>query len=76
MISISGKEWKEYKTPRRLIDKYSSDFDISENLSKLTVGTFFLKGQNDHDHCFFVFSGTVGAAFAIVFSSMFATRLL
>ena len=34
MISISGKEWKEYKTPKRLIDKYSSDFYISENLSK------------------------------------------
>ncbi len=34
MISISGKEWKEYKIPKRLIDKYSSDFDISENLSK------------------------------------------
>ena len=34
MISISGKEWKEYKIPKRLIDKYSNDFDISENLSK------------------------------------------
>ena len=34
MISISGKEWKEYKIPKRLIDKLSSDFDISENLSK------------------------------------------
>ena len=33
MISISGKEWKEYNT-KRLIDKYSNDFDISENLSK------------------------------------------
>ena len=38
MISISGKEWKEYKIPKRLIDKYSNDFDISENLSK-----FYLK---------------------------------
>ena len=34
MISISGKEWKEYKIPKRLIDKYSADFDISKNLSK------------------------------------------
>ena len=35
MISISGKEWKEYKIPKRLIDKYSSDFDISDNYNYL-----------------------------------------
>ena len=43
MISISGKEWKEYKTPKRLIDKYSSDFDISENLSKFYLTRNFNK---------------------------------
>ena len=43
MISISGKEWKEYKTPKRLIDKYSSDFDISENLSKFYLSRNFNK---------------------------------
>ncbi len=43
MISISGKEWKEYKTPQRLIDKYSSDFDISENLSKFYLTRNFKK---------------------------------
>ena len=43
MISISGKEWKEYKTPKRLIDKYSSDFDISENLSKFYLTRNFSK---------------------------------
>ena len=34
MISISGKRGKEHKIPKRLIDKYSYDFDISANLSK------------------------------------------
>ena len=43
MISISGKEWKEYKTPKRLIDKYSSDFYISENLSKFYLTRNFNK---------------------------------
>ena len=43
MISISGKEWKEYKTPQRLIDKYSNDFDISENLSKFYLSRNFNK---------------------------------
>ena len=43
MISISGKEWKEYKIPKRLIDKYSSDFDISENLSKFYLTRNFSK---------------------------------
>ncbi len=43
MISISGKEWKEYKIPKRLIDKYSSDFDISENLSKFYLSRNFNK---------------------------------
>ena len=43
MISISGKEWKEHKTPKRLIDKYSSDFDISENLSKFYLTRNFNK---------------------------------
>ena len=45
MISISGKEWKEYKTPKRLIDKYSSDFDISENLSKFYLSRNFNKEE-------------------------------
>ena len=43
MISISGKEWKEYKTPKRLIDKLSSDFNISENLSKFYLTRNFNK---------------------------------
>ena len=43
MISISGKEWKEYKKPKRLIDKYSNDFDISENLSKFYLARNFSK---------------------------------
>ena len=43
MISISGKEWKEYKTPKRLVDKYSNDFDISENLSKFYLARNFNK---------------------------------
>ena len=43
MISISGKEWKEYKIPKRLIDKYSNDFDISENLSKFYLTRDFNK---------------------------------
>ena len=43
MISISGKEWKENKTPKRLIDKYSSDFNISENLSKFYLTRNFNK---------------------------------
>ena len=43
MISISGKEWKEYKAPKRLIDKLSSDFDISENLSKFYLSRNFNK---------------------------------
>ena len=43
MISISGKEWKEYKIPKRLIDKYSNDFDISENLSKFYLTRNFSK---------------------------------
>ena len=43
MISISGKEWKEYKIPKRLIDKYSSDFNISDNLSKFYLTRNFNK---------------------------------
>ncbi len=43
MISVSGKEWKEYKAPKRLIDKYSSDYDISENLSKFYLTRNFNK---------------------------------
>ena len=43
MISISGKEWQEHKIPKRLIDKYSSDFDISENLSKFYLTRNFNK---------------------------------
>ena len=43
MKSISGKEWKEYKIPKRLIDKYSNDFDISENLSKFYLSRNFNK---------------------------------
>ncbi len=45
MISVSGKEWKEYKIPKRLIDKYSSDFDISENLSKF----YLIRNFNKED---------------------------
>ncbi len=45
MISISGKEWKEYKIPKRLIDKYSSDFDISETLSKF----YLIRNFNKED---------------------------
>ena len=45
MISISGKEWKEYKIPKRLIDKYSSDFDISKNLSKF----YLIRNFNKED---------------------------
>jgi len=45
MISISGKEWKEYKTPKRLIDKYSSVFGISENLSKF----YLIRNFNKED---------------------------
>ena len=43
MISISGKEWKECKIAKRLIDKYSSDFDISKNLSKFYLTRNFNK---------------------------------
>ena len=43
MISVSGKEWKEHKIPKRLIDKYSSDFDISVNLSKFYLSRNFDK---------------------------------
>ena len=43
MISISGKEWKEYKIPKRLIDQYSNDFGISENLSKFYLTRHFNK---------------------------------
>ena len=43
MISISGIEWKEYKIHKRLIDKLSSDFDISENLSKFYLSRNFNK---------------------------------
>ena len=43
MISISGKEWKEYKIPKRLIDKYSNDFNISEILSKFYLTRNFNK---------------------------------
>ena len=43
MISISGKEWKEYKIQKRLIDKYSIHFDISENLSKFYLTRNFKK---------------------------------
>ncbi len=43
MISVSGKEWKEYKIPKRLIDKYSIDFNISENLSKFYLTRNFNK---------------------------------
>lgn len=43
MMSISGKEWKEYKIPKRLIDKYSNDFNISENLSKFYLTRNFSK---------------------------------
>ena len=50
MISISGKEWKEYKIPKRLIDKYSNDFDISENLSK-----FYLVQNNSDIDILFTF---------------------
>ena len=45
MISISGKEWKEHKTPKRLIDKYRSDFDISANLSKF----YLIRNFNKED---------------------------
>ena len=43
MISISGKDWKERKVPKRLIDKHSVDFDISENLSKFYLSRNFNK---------------------------------
>ena len=43
MISVSGKEWKEHKIPKRLIDKYSNDFDISVNLSKFYLSRNFDK---------------------------------
>ena len=43
MISISGKEWKEFKIPKRLIDKYSNDFNISDNLSKFYLTRSFNK---------------------------------
>ena len=38
MISISGKEWKEYKIPKRLIDKLSSDFDKKYKLDEIVKG--------------------------------------
>lgn len=43
MISVSGKEWKERKIPQRLIDKYSNDYNISENLSKFYLSRNFNK---------------------------------
>ena len=45
MISVSGKEWKEHKILKRLIDKYSSDFDISNNLSKF----YLIRNFNKED---------------------------
>ncbi len=45
MISVSGKEWKEHKIPKRLIDKYSNDFNISENLSKF----YLIRNFNKED---------------------------
>ena len=60
MISISGIEWKEHKIPKRLIDKYSSDFDISENLSKFYLARRFSKEDilinNFPDHNLNIFS--------------------
>ena len=55
MISVSGKKWKEYKVPKRLIDKYSNEFNISENLSKFyltrnfTKEDILIKNINDND---------------------------
>ncbi len=43
MISATGRVWKEQKIPKRLIDKYSSDYDISENLSKFYLMRNFNK---------------------------------
>ena len=43
MISATGRLWKEQKIPKRLIDKYSSDYDISENLSKFYLTRNFNK---------------------------------
>ena len=43
MMSVSSKEWKERKIPKRLIDKISNDFDISKNLSKFYLARSFNK---------------------------------
>ena len=60
MMSISGKEWKEHKIPKRLIDKYSNDFEISENLSKFYLIRDFNKEdiliKNITDHNLNIFS--------------------
>ena len=60
MISVSGKEWKERKIPKRLIDKISNDFDISKNLSKFYLARSFNKEdiliKNLHDHNLNIFS--------------------
>ena len=37
MISISGKQWSEYKIQQRFIDKISQDYDLSRILSKLVI---------------------------------------
>ena len=60
MKSVSGKEWKERKIPKRLIDKISNDFDISKNLSKFYLARSFNKEdiliKNLHDHNLNIFS--------------------
>ena len=43
MISATGRVWKEQRIPKRLIDKYSSNYDISENLSKFYLTRNFNK---------------------------------
>ena len=65
MISVSGKEWKERKIPKRLIDKISNDFDISKNLSKFYLARSFNKEdiliKNLHDHNLNIFSRIINS---------------
>ena len=37
MISVSGREWKENKVNKKIIEKIRQDYNFSEILSKLIV---------------------------------------
>ena len=37
MISVSGKQWKENKVNKKIIDKVCQDYNFSNILSKLIV---------------------------------------